>query len=43
MNHKLLKKYCFISELDKEYIKRLDNKITIIFRNYDTKYNFYPR
>jgi thiamine-phosphate pyrophosphorylase len=39
MNHKLFKKYCFISELDKEYIKSLDNKITIIFRNYDTKYN----
>ena len=39
MNHELPNIYCFISDLDKEYIKKLDNKITIIFRNYSEKLN----
>ena len=32
--------YCFISNYDQNYIKNLDNKINIIFRNYETKLNF---
>ena len=38
MYQKFLNVYCFISDFDKEYIKNLDNKINIIFRNYN--YNF---
>ena len=39
MNHELPNIYCFISDFDKEYIKKLDNKITIIFRNYSDNLN----
>ena len=33
MNHELPNIYCFISDLDKEYIKKLDNKIKYKYKN----------
>lgn len=32
--------YCFISDYDQNYIKNLDNKINIIFRNYEKKLDY---
>ena len=31
--------YCFINDLDQRYIKNLEKKIGIIYRNYDNKIN----
>ena len=39
MYQKFLNIYCFISDFDKEYIKNLDNKINIIYRNYDETFD----
>ena len=34
MHKKNLNIFCFISDYDKDYIKNLDKKVNIIFRNY---------
>lgn len=39
MHNTLPNIYCFITELDERYIKSLEKKIRIIYRNYDKKIN----
>ena len=39
MHDQLPKIYCFISDYDKNYIKRLNKNIAIIYRNYDKALN----
>ena len=39
MHNSLPNIYCFINDLDQRYIKNLEKKIGIIYRNYDNKIN----
>ena len=39
MHTYLPKVFCFVDDFNKDYIKNLDKKIAIIFRNYDQKHS----